>query len=113
MNTRIAAMAISLALAGPACAEPTAAEAIRLHRLKSSETTSYLSGLAAGFAWAEADRSARNEPMLFCPPRMAQTVDQQLSILEQYLERFPSLADGPVGSAMLRALHDRFPCQRN
>lgn len=85
---------------------------------KDSKTTLiYLSGLAEGLRWANADIKRANLPPLFCVPKKhVLRIENYQNILDRKIEelRESKLFDEDkllVGPVLLKGLKDTFPCE--
>lgn len=115
MKTRnivaISSFFCSLLIVTPATAQDTAN--IFIEKIAKDSTTYllYLRGLQEGLSWANADLLANEKQAIYCVPgRLALNPQQTADILTRYVEAHKFLGDGPVGSALLFALKDTFPC---
>jgi hypothetical protein len=73
----------------------------------------WLDGVFRGMEWANAVSKQQNGEALFCSPaKMAMTVEQVKSILDNYMDKHPFQAKDSVGLTLLLALEEVFPCPR-
>jgi hypothetical protein len=115
MRRTITLAAVLLLAAQAAYAEPDLADYRMLRKAKDRELTVYLSGLLAGFEWANARLTVEKKPLLYCQPggfvfnaeNAASMIDIEIAG-PGYKDR-PNV---PVGLVLLTALAEQFPCRR-
>ena len=64
-----------------------------------------------GLNWANADLRHSNAKEIYClPDKLILTTDQEVDIVERYLEKAPNVGEFPIQAGLLMALKDTFPC---
>ena len=117
LRNLILACSIVLILPGNAAAEINAMEFLK----KYDSTTGtkrfiylqYLSGIGNGLGWANS-LVARKYPkaVIYCPPeKFKVTATLHITILRQFVAKFPKYRTGPVGAVMMFALQNKWPCK--
>jgi hypothetical protein len=97
----------------PAAAELSARDSIDKYRKNDPQISLFLNGLLQGFEWANSFLHTANRPEIFCEPeKLALTVNQEVDILNRYIEENPTYSNYPVGAVLLQALRDAFPCSK-
>ena len=112
----ILACFIVLILPGNATAEMNAMEFLKKYDsatgTKKFIYLQYLNGTSNGLGWANS-LLAKKYPkaVIYCPPKklkVSATLD--ITILRQFVAKFPKFGTWPVGGAMLFALKNKWPC---
>jgi hypothetical protein len=72
----------------------------------------YIHGVFGGLDWANGTLAQiRHEKLLYCqPPKLKLTMDEEITILNEYVKRHPESADFPIGFVVELALEETFPC---
>ena len=74
-------------------------------------TTLYIHGIFEGFLWANGHLSFSHERNLYCQPsNLSLTSDQEISMMDEYIESHPDDKDLPVGLIAVSAAIYTFPC---
>jgi hypothetical protein len=72
----------------------------------------YIAGMVEGLTWANGELAARHSEPLFCQPaNLDLTLDQDLSIVDGYIERHPETPEQRLGILVVLALEETFPCR--
>lgn len=113
----ILTLAVALgAMASPAWADPTAQQALDYWNSQDSNKHfmygAYLSGMAAGYGWMNAELQSAKRPMVYCQPeKLALSAEIVAQLLSGYLKRHPEFKQSSIGLVTLNALKDAFPCK--
>lgn len=105
---------IILALVTPAVAEMSGKEFKA--QMKDSEMVPYvklyLHGIGCGIGWVNSSLEQDNQKPYFCPPRnLIITEDDEVQMLNEYIDDHPEAAKYPIGLLLLQAYRSAFPCK--
>jgi hypothetical protein len=73
-------------------------------------TRTYLTGVAAGYIWANASNSAKKVPPLFCQPPPVNAEIDIPKLLDEEIGQINVTDDYPAEAILLQALIRAFPC---
>ncbi|MBX7514902.1 hypothetical protein K3179_10150 [Qipengyuania sp. GH38] len=104
----------ALLIAKPANATPYAGaveELLEGEELERSIATVMVSSMAEGIFWANTLNDVRGLPQHYCPPKQLAIIDEQyVQIFKTFMEANEEERENPLGSVLLLALRDAFPC---
>jgi hypothetical protein len=71
----------------------------------------YVHGIVEGFTAMNSQLRRDGRPTFYCnPPDTPMTTDDEVGLLNQYISQASPPPDAPVGSVMLHAMEQNFPC---
>jgi hypothetical protein len=73
----------------------------------------YLTGVANGFVWMNAELASKKRPQFFCPPEDRDIdLEDYVRQIDEVLTWHPWSADTSIEPLLLRVIQRRFPCRK-